>query len=154
MVDDVGEEAGIVEIDELLRIEVRREQLASGVVVDHMRGIGEVDRVGHLGVFPRRAQRDQRTPELQDGKEGDRELGTVGRHDRDRVPVRTPRCKSIRAHALLNAVEVAEAVLIVAEPNRDVLRQTIGGALEREVQTRRHSGSALVGTTPTPVVAS
>ena len=51
-----------------------------------------------------------------------------------RVPVRTPRSSKHPSTRVAQAVEVAEAVLIVAEPNRDVLGQTIGRALEREVQ--------------------
>jgi hypothetical protein len=132
--NDCGEEPGIVEIDEVRRIEVWFEQLAGGIIVDDVRGSGEIERERHLGLLPGRAHRDQRTPELQDREERDRELGTVRRHDRDARP---------RAHATLHehtrarvaqSVEVAEAVLVVAEPNGDAIGQSVRGALECGVQ--------------------
>ena len=73
LVDDVAEKPGIVDVDELRRVEVRCEELASRLVVDHMSRSGEVDACKRdLGLLPCRAQRDQRTPHLQHSEECDR----------------------------------------------------------------------------------
>ena len=59
MVDDRGEQIGSIEIDEMQRCVMRREQLPSRLVVDHVRGTSEVERIRELTLLPCRAHGDE-----------------------------------------------------------------------------------------------
>jgi hypothetical protein len=122
-----------VEVDEV-GLGKRRQDLGGGSVVDDVRRAREVDRGRDLSRLPRWAERDERASEFQGWVQRDRELRPVRRHDRHARAGFDPSLLEGSGTRVAETVELAIAVLLVVESERDVLGKAIGGALESTVE--------------------
>ena len=95
------------------------------MVPDGVRGLGQRERMLHLGALPRRAEQDRRRTQQPDGPQRDDELGPIRRHERD--PVTRPHAAVLEGggHAAGQGVEFGQRVLTLLESERDRLTHSL-----------------------------